>query len=306
MDFDILNNILQLEVYYLLGEKNVNVNFVSKREILTNKTSLARITFLYEGNTMENIISKYDIKKCYSTIKLYYKDLYINILVYKDELNNYDKNALLKKINDINYFRGVLRIIFGIKEYPLENFYLEEKEMNNENNEIDLDKIFILKNRNERYNSGSKMMSSNYKRSSFYVRSSNLNMNTMNNFSTNSYNDLNKDQKIKYLEKENIQLKARINKLEEKLKRYPIQLERGEKMMAIIFTSVKQDVHYSVICKNTDPFVNVEVKLYHDYPEYKRGENNYFTVNGRKISKYDSLEENGIKNNDIILLNQLE
>ena len=301
-----INNILQLEVYYLLGEKNVNVNFVSKREILTNKTSLARITFLYEGNTMENIISEYDIKKCYSIIKLYYKDLYINILVYKDELNIYDKNALLKKINNINYFRGVFRIIFGIKEYPLENFYLEEKEMNNENNEIDIDKIFILKNRNERYNSGSKMMSSNYKRSSFYVRSSNLNMNTMNNFSTNSYNDLNKDQKIKYLEKENIQLKARINKLEEKLKRYPIQLERGEKMMAIIFTSVKQDVHYSVICKNTDPFVNVEVKLYHDYPEYKRGENNYFTVNGRKISKYDSLEENGIKNNDIILLNQLE
>ena len=101
-------------------------------------------------------------------------------------------------------------------------------------------------------------------------------------------------------------MKARINKLEEKLKRYPIQLERGEKMMAIIFTSVKQDVHYSVICKNTDPFVNVEVKLYKDYPEYKKGENNFFTVNGKTISKYQTLEENGIKNNDIILLNQLE
>ncbi len=32
-------------------------------------------------------------------------------------------------------------------------------------------------------------------------------------------------------------------------------------MMKIIFSSVKQDIHYLVICKSTDKFVNVELKL---------------------------------------------
>ena len=31
---------------------------------------------------------------------------------------------------------------------------------------------------------------------------------------------------------------------------------------------------------------------------------NYFVVNGRKINKYQTLEENGIKNNDVITLFQ--
>ena len=117
------------------------------------------------------------------------------------------------------------------------------------------------------------------------------------------YNSLNKDEKIKYLEK---LLKEERNKnieLKEKLARYPFELLPGERMMSIIFSSLTQNVHYSVICKNTDIFVNVELKLYKDYPEYKKGEKNFFTVNGNKIDKYKTLEENGIKNSDVILIN---
>ena len=98
---------------------------------------------------------------------------------------------------------------------------------------------------------------------------------------------------------------TKIEELKEKLERYPLELLPGEKMMSIIFSSLKQDINCSVICKNTDLFVNVEVKLYKDYPEYNEGEENYFTVNGRKILKYKNLEENGIKNSDVILLNKI-
>ncbi len=98
--------------------------------------------------------------------------------------------------------------------------------------------------------------------------------------------------------------KNQIDKLKEKLERYPFELLPGEKMISIIFSSLKKDVHYSVICKNTDKFVNVELKLYNDYPEYNDGEDNFFTVNGKKILKYKTLEENGIKNSDVILLNK--
>ena len=85
--------------------------------------------------------------------------------------------------------------------------------------------------------------------------------------------------------------------------RYPFELLPGEKMMSVIFNSTKQDINYSVICKNTDLFVNIELKLYKEYPQYKENEN-FFTVDGNKINKYINLEQNHIKDNDIILLNQ--
>ncbi len=111
--------------------------------------------------------------------------------------------------------------------------------------------------------------------------------------------------KYKNLEEKN-KNNNQLEELKAKLARYPFELLPGEKMMSIIFSSLKLDVHYSVICKNTDKFVNVEMKLYNDYPEYNEGEDNFFTVNGRKILKYKTLEENDIKNSDVILLNKME
>ena len=87
--------------------------------------------------------------------------------------------------------------------------------------------------------------------------------------------------------------------------RYPFELRPGEKIMSIIFSSTKQDVLHSVICKNTDLFLNIELKVYNEYPQYKEGDNIFFTCKGKRISKYINLEENGIKDNDIILLNEL-
>ena len=62
-------------------------------------------------------------------------------------------------------------------------------------------------------------------------------------------------------------------------------------------------MYYSIICKNTDTFSKIEKLLYDEYPGYKNLENNFF-VNGNKINRYETLEENKIYNSDIITLNQ--
>ena len=107
-------------------------------------------------------------------------------------------------------------------------------------------------------------------------------------------NELNK--KIDELNKE-------IDELKEKLSRYPFELSKGEKLISVIFNSMDQNIHYSVICKNTEKFNKLEEKLYNDNPQYFDSDN-YFIVNGNRINKLKSLEENNIKNNDIIILNQ--
>ena len=97
-----------------------------------------------------------------------------------------------------------------------------------------------------------------------------------------------------------------IKELKLKLSRYPMELKEGEKLMTINFTSVDSKINnYSIICKNTDIFNNIEKKLYEDYNEYYDTDN-YFTVNGKKIHRFKNLDENNIHNNDVIILNIIE
>jgi hypothetical protein len=96
-----------------------------------------------------------------------------------------------------------------------------------------------------------------------------------------------------------------IKELKLKLSRYPFELKEGEKIMSIIFTSVDQKVCHSIICKNKEKFNIIENKFYEAYPDYLETEN-FFTLNGKKVNKYKTLDDNNIKNNDIILLNVIE
>lgn len=97
----------------------------------------------------------------------------------------------------------------------------------------------------------------------------------------------------------------KIKDLESKLARYPITLENGEKLISVIFQSVNQEIHCSIICKNNDQFYKLEEQLYNEYPNYRNVEN-YFVVNGNKINRFKNLIENNIKNSDIITLNTIE
>ena len=71
--------------------------------------------------------------------------------------------------------------------------------------------------------------------------------------------------------------------------------------MTIIFISSDQNIISSFICKNTHIFNFLENKFYEKYTEFK-GLDNIFFSNGIKIDKNKSLDENKIKNNDIITI----
>ena len=102
-----------------------------------------------------------------------------------------------------------------------------------------------------------------------------------------------------------VEKEKKINILEKKLSRFPFELEEDEQLMSVIFTTLDQKFHYSIICKNTDIFNTIENKLYNAFYEYSETEN-YFFVNGGKINKVKTLEYNKIKNNDLIILNQID
>ena len=58
-----------------------------------------------------------------------------------------------------------------------------------------------------------------------------------------------------------------------------------------------------ILCKNTQKFTELEEKLYNDYPQYSKS-NNYFMINGNIVNKNKSLDENKIRNSDVIILTQ--
>ena len=76
----------------------------------------------------------------------------------------------------------------------------------------------------------------------------------------------------------------------------------GEKLISIQFVSVDQIIkNFKVIVKNSDKFSKLEDILYEKYPNYKDTDN-YFIVNGKRLNRNRTLEENNIKNNDILTL----
>jgi len=46
------------------------------------------------------------------------------------------------------------------------------------------------------------------------------------------------------------------------LKKFPFKLNEEEKLISIIITTFDEDINYSMICKNTDLFYNIEKEFY--------------------------------------------
>ena len=94
----------------------------------------------------------------------------------------------------------------------------------------------------------------------------------------------------------------KILELENEIKKYKSYfLSPGEELITVKFISTDQIINFSITCKNTDKFTNLENILYDNYPKYKYTEN-FFLVNGIRINKYSTLKENKIKNNDVLTL----
>ena len=73
--------------------------------------------------------------------------------------------------------------------------------------------------------------------------------------------------------------------------------------MAVLFVSQgNQDItNYTMPCKSSDLFVRLEERLYQEFPKYRNYET-FFMVNATRIFRFKTLEENGIKNSDVISL----
>jgi len=76
----------------------------------------------------------------------------------------------------------------------------------------------------------------------------------------------------------------------------------GEELISVQVISVDQSINnFKVIAKNKDKFSKLEENVYDKYPKYKDTDN-FFIVNGSRINRHRTLEENKIKNNDILTL----
>ena len=102
--------------------------------------------------------------------------------------------------------------------------------------------------------------------------------------STKKLNLNNFNRELKQLNEENKKLKKEI-----------------DNTIAINFMSISQNINFPIACKITDNFKDLEEKLYKDYPELKH-KNLYFMANGSIINRYETLENNGIKNSNTILI----
>ena len=57
-------------------------------------------------------------------------------------------------------------------------------------------------------------------------------------------------------------------------KSFPFEiLNEEEKILNINFITFDENIHYSIICKNTDKLINIINKFYDKYPEYKEFKN---------------------------------
>ena len=114
-----------------------------------------------------------------------------------------------------------------------------------------------------------------------------------------------KDDEIALLKENNKNLLENINEhktVATALKKsITFNLNEGERLMCVIILSSDQKVHYPIICKSKQKFNEVENLLYDKFPEYKKGEY-YFLLNGDKINKSMTLEENKIKDGAIITM----
>ena len=82
------------------------------------------------------------------------------------------------------------------------------------------------------------------------------------------------------------------------------KLSEYENLMTINISTFDEGINFSFICKNTDKFKKIEEAFYNNYPEYIKIRS-IFTIKQREIDVNKSIEDNNIRNNDIIILKKL-
>ena len=159
--------------------------------------------------------------------------------------------------------------------------------------EIDnINKIKELEKKVKTLENNIKEMEIKLKEKEKIINEGNLNLNKQINGNQSSSNSNFQVNRISELENEIKQLKSYI-------------LSPGEKLIYIKFISVDQTINFSTVAKTNDKFTKIESIVYNNYPDYEEYEN-YFLVNGRKINKNKTIEENSIKDKDVLTLLKID
>ena len=118
--------------------------------------------------------------------------------------------------------------------------------------------------------------------------------------------------KIKELQQLNDKQKTELNELKTKINNTNLSkndslsvVNPGEKIIAIKFECPENNIDFPMACKNTDIISRLEEKLYDEYPEFKEF-NTYLMVNGNLVKRFKTLDENGIKNGNSIIVNKYD
>ena len=279
----IINSIILLDKF-VKRQTHEDIFFSFKKKLRNNKL----LSILYKVNFKSNnfIIKKY-LFKWKSQSKIY------NNNNNKENYNiKYDTNSNNHKYEKIFICFKIIEL-FIIKKLKYDFINKLKNIGYNRDIQVKNEEIIKLKNKN---------ISLNYRIKDFEVN---------NNIEIKTIKEL--KEKIKYLEKITkkdylIDLMDKIIKKDEEIKelksKIPFELSGDEKLMSIIFISSKQDIMQSIICKNTDKFNKLINILYDKHPNYKNSEN-YFICIGKKVNEYETLENNGIEDNGVIVINKV-
>ena len=82
---------------------------------------------------------------------------------------------------------------------------------------------------------------------------------------------------------------------------FPAKPTKNEKLFSIIIKSEDENILHSMICKNTNIFKEIVNKFLGKYPECKDNKNLFFNKEGNIMNINKTLEENHIRENEIII-----
>ena len=134
------------------------------------------------------------------------------------------------------------------------------------------------------------------------LKNSVINLNNLLNEEKNKNNqNINKDKMLELMN----ELIKKENEIKEIKSILPFDIKKDDKIMTIIFYCIDEQIHFSLICKNTDKFSNIEQKLFEEYPNCQQ-EHYYFMANGTQINRYKTLEELQLKNSSVITMHKLD
>ena len=315
----------QIDYFFLDSYEKIK-NF--KKTELFNKDCI--FLFVNEnGRPRQFLFDKNNFYFYYYFIKIENQDNTEHVgLLYPKTFNLINLSSFL--IEAINNYSFGKEIGASLYKKNLKNFDFELKEINEINSEFDISFKMIIKSEKNQFdnnynnfgnnNSQELMINRNLKieienlkkeiqKKNQIIEQQNITIlnlqNKLNDLTISSNNNQNLKNALLLKEKELNELKYKYNELNKLKSNNKVESDlnkEGGMSFAINFISDNQDFIYPMLCNSKDTVVKLEEELYNEYPQYK-DYNTYLTANGIIVKRFKTIEENGIKKGNAIMVN---